>query len=225
MWASRYLVLGPLQRAFKPGCELKEAPVLCGAQRLGKSPLIACLFPESQRGAWFGDTLRFSDKPQQMLESCLGRVLVEYAELAAVQIRDNEGMKAFLSRRIDNGVRLAYARLPVILPRRYAVVFTSNQENPLPNDASGNSRYVPVACTHGADMDALLEAEREQLWAEGLWRYRQGERANLPRALYEAQERATENARSKDNAIEDKLAEFDPGASERLDDLGAALRV
>ena len=219
IWASRYLFLGPLQRAYRPGCELKESPVLCGAQRLGKSPLINALFPESQRGAWFGDTLRFSDKAQQMVESCLGRVLVEYAELSAVGIKDNEAMKSYLSRRIDNGVRLAYARLPVILPRRYAIVFTSNKKNPLPNDPSGNSRYVPVQCSHGADMDALVDSERKQLWAEGLYRYRQGERANLPRDLYEAQERACETSRSKDPALEDKLAEIPDGTLLQLDEL------
>ena len=219
IWASRYMVLGPLQRAYKPGSELKESPVLCGAQRLGKSPLIAALFPECHRSQWFGDTLRFSGKPQEMVEATLGRVLVEYAELAAVQVKDNEGMKAFLSRRVDNGVRLAYARLPVILERRYAVIFTTNEDDPLPNDASGHSRYVPVQCKSGTDMDVFMDGEREQLWAEGLWRWRRGEKANLPRDLYEAQERATGDARTKDAALEDQLAEMPVGCALKLSEL------
>ena len=225
LWSSRFVYMASIQRAYEPAAFIKESPVLIGAERLGKSPFLSRAFPPEFRPAWFTDALAYSDDPKQMLESTLGVVLCEFAELSAVRIRDKEHFKAFLARQVDNGVRLAYARTPVSIPRRFAIVFTSNEQNPLPNDAGGNSRFVPVYCTQGCDIDALLDAERDQLWSEALHRYRAGERANLPYALHGAQRRAVEGARATDS-LESSVATLEvPPGGLTLEEIGRQLQM
>ena len=141
-----------------------------------------------------------------MIESTLGAVLVEFAELTAVRIHDREALKTYLAAPVDR-TRLAYARNPEPIPRRFVVVFTSNSPECLPPDPSGHSRFVPVTCTHGSAVETLLGAERPQLWAEALWLYRQGERAGLPRHLAGVQAAATERARARDS-LEDLIASW-----------------
>ena len=45
-WASVYLCLGAVQRAYEPGGLLREIPILIGPQRLGKSQLLSHLLPQ-----------------------------------------------------------------------------------------------------------------------------------------------------------------------------------
>ena len=44
-WASRYLVLGVIQRTYEPGCKLDEIPVLIGPQGIGKSAVLRAILP------------------------------------------------------------------------------------------------------------------------------------------------------------------------------------
>ena len=66
---------------------------------------------------------------------------------------------------------------------------TTNSDDCLPNDSSGNRRFVVVELPHGCDV-AAASVDRAQWWAEAWTRYHAGERANLPRDLHaEAAER------------------------------------
>ena len=64
--------------------------------------------------------------------------------------------------------------------RRFVMVGTTNNESDLPNDPSGNRRFVPVPLAHGTNVEAFMSENRAQLWAEALHLYRAGERASLP---------------------------------------------
>ena len=222
-WASIYPYLGAVQRTYEPGCRIKESPVYIGPQRFGKSPYLEAAFPPPMREAWFSDALAYNQDAKKMIESTLGKVVVEFAELSAVRVYDREALKSYLSAPVDR-TRLAYARMPEALPRRFVLVFTSNQEQCLPPDPSGYSRFVPVTCTHGSNVEALLDVERPQLWSEALWLYRQGERAGLPRELYGAQERATDAARATDS-LEDQVADLDAPGEWTLAAIGARLNL
>ena len=220
-WASIFPYLGAVQRTYEPGCRIKQSPVLIGPQTIGKSPFIEGAFPPAMQGPWFSDSLAYNSDSKTMVEATLGAVLVEFAELSAVRIHDREALKTYLAAPTDR-VRLAYARRPEVLPRRFVVVFTSNNGQCLPSDPSGHSRFVPVTCTHGCNVEALLDAEREQLWAEALWLYRQGERANLPRDLEGVQAKATERARVRDS-LEDQIAMIDEPGELTLDAIAKLL--
>ena len=210
-WASTYLTLGAIQRSYEPGGLLREIPILIGPQRIGKSQLLSNLLP-ADRPDWFSDSVCVSDPTQKRVEGMLGRVIVELSELTGFRRAELESLKAFISRRDDGATRLAYRRDTETALRRCILVGTSNDQECLPNDASGNSRYVPIQCSKGSHIEPFMAQWRTQLWAEGLALYRDGERANLPRSLMDLQAEHGERHRRKDQVVEDSVAGIDhPG--------------
>ena len=203
-WAGAYLFIGAVQRTKEPGCKLDECPVLIGAQGIGKSAFIRSALPPAHDD-WFSDALCLSDAPKVMTEALLGKVLVELSEMAGSTRAEQDRLKAFLTRRNDNSVRLAYRRNAEALPRRCVLVGTTNRPECLPNDPSGNRRFVPVELRSGCDVESFMRVNREQLWAEALDRHSFGERANLPRKLMADAATVAERHRSKDELIEDWL--------------------
>ena len=207
-WASCYLIVGPCQRANEPGCLLREIPILIGHQRIGKSQFFRSLLPPDEPD-WFSDSLCMSESSQKMVESLLGRVIVEISELTGFRRADLESLKSFISRRDDGSIRLAYRRDPETLQRRCILVGTTNDRECLPNDPTGNSRYVPIQCgVPTKPVEPYLNENRIQIWAEGLAYYRGGIRANVPRRLMELQGEHAEKHRRKDGVIEDSITKI-----------------
>ena len=104
-------------------------------------------------------------------------------------------------------------------------VGSTNEADCLPNDPSGNRRFVVVELMHGCDVEARGAAERVQWWAEALHRYRAGERANLPRDLILLAADRAEDHRDRDSAEEDiRNALVDLGEAFTVNDLYDALR-
>ena len=204
-WASRYLTLGAVQRADDPGAKLDTMPVLIGEQGIGKSALLRELLPPDYP-EWFSDGLHLADHPKVRAEAILGRVTVEVSEMAGSTRADLESLKSFVSRRDDGAVRLAYRRNPEPTPRRCIIVGTTNRERPLPNDPSGNRRFLPVELQYGTNIEAFMDKEREQLWAEAVFRHRRlFEDAKLPRRLHGEAAEAAEKHRNQDVIIEDAI--------------------
>ena len=114
-------------------------------------------------------------------------------------------MKAFISRRDDGATRLSYRRDPETALRRCILVGTSNDAECLPNDPSGNTRFVPIHCVQGSHVEAYMAERREQLWAEALAYYLGGLRANIPRRLKNLQAEHAETHRRKDEISEDAI--------------------
>lgn len=204
-WASAYIFLGAVQRTMEPGCKLDEIPVLIGPQGLGKSALLAQAVPPDMPDL-YGDGLRWDARSQEQVEAVLGRLIVEVPEMGGRRKAEIEGMKAVISRTDDGFVRLAYARAPEPLPRRFIIVATTNEVADLPNDPSGNRRFVPVVVNTGCNVEQAMAEVREQLWAEALAMYRAGRRANLPRDLYAMQRERAEEHRDRDELLEDAIA-------------------
>ena len=140
------ILVGAIHRAFQPGSKLDEIVVLIGGQGIGKSAFLRRLLPYSE---WFSDSLDVSAPVQQQRESLAGHVIVEIAELAGMTRADQEKLKAFLSRTNDKG-RKAYARYETDSPRMCVIAGTTNVENCLPNDPSGNRRFIPIVCNKGS---------------------------------------------------------------------------
>ena len=203
-WASRYLCLGAVQRTYEPGCLLREIPILIGAQDSGKSQLLRNLLPPDQPD-WFSDQLCVSEPSQKQVESILGRAIVELSELMGFRRADLESLKAFISRRDDGAIRLSYRRDPETALRRCILVGTSNDQECLPNDPSGNSRFVPIECPKSSHVEPYLDERRDQLWAEAMALYLKGQRANLPRNMKDMQKEQAETHRRKDQVVEDAI--------------------
>lgn len=163
-------------RAYRPGCKVDTMPVLEGEQGLGKSDslraLVGALGAQSgtPREHRFVDT-RFEPDNKDFLLTVRGRWLVEIAELHGLQKSDREAIKQFLSRQVD-AVRVPYDRVVLDTPRTCVMVGTTNETEYL-SDPTGARRFWPLSCKH-VDL-AWIEANRDQLWAEAVVRYKAGE--------------------------------------------------
>ena len=206
-WASRYLLLGAVQRTRTPGAKLDEIPVLIGPGGAGKSGFGRGLLPD-WADDWHGDSLDLSDDHKSQAEALAGRLIVEISEMAGTRRGDLESLKAFLTRRDDGQHRGAYARSAEASPRRCVMFGTADRADALPPDRNLR-RFVAVTLgpAHGA-VEPWLEEHRDQLWAEAVTRHDLGERANLPRELKPSQTARNAQHRSTDMVLEDVLVEI-----------------
>ena len=200
-WASRYIGIGAIQRAFLPGAKIDEIPILFGDQGSGKSAFVRGWFSESQH-EWHGDGVDLSARSKEQGEQLAGRAVCELSELAGLRKAQIEKLKNFITCQDDGQFRWAYARSPVPSPRFCVFVGTTNEPECLPNDPSGNRRFVVIELAHGCDVQAA-SVDRSQWWAEALARYHEGERASLPRDLHQAAADIAEGHRARDSVEEE----------------------
>ena len=208
-WAAQFLLLGSVARAFAPGMKLDEMPVLIGPQGIGKSTALRLSLPP-EMPELFADGLYLAGSAKERAEALQGRVIVEASEMAGSTRGELESLKAFLSRVDDGAVRLAYRHNPETMLRRCVIVGTTNARDPLPNDPSGNRRFVPVVLT-GGDVGNLidyLDRNRMQLWAEAVALHKEGVHPRLPDEMKTAQAEATERARRRDELLEDAAEQW-----------------
>ena len=207
-WASKAIFMACVQRAWEPGCLLREIVVLVSnTQGVGKSQVLRVIFPPHRRyDPWFTDTWDPTADKVKQAESLQNVVMAEAGELAVATRGDIDALKAAISRRNDYGIRLVWRENPEDLPRRCAMVGTTNRIECLPNDPSGNSRFVPVELPHGTNVEEYMDKHRMGLWAQALQRYLEGERANLPFEMRESQEEHAEQYRKRDELGEEWAA-------------------
>ena len=205
-WVSQFLLLGPIQRAYKPGSKLDEMPVLYGPQGIGKSALLRALLPPEE-DSWFCDSLKLTSDTKTRAETLQGRVVVEVSEMTGATRADLESLKTFITQQDDGTVRFAYRRDPETMLRRCILAGTSNNEFMLPNDPTGLRRFVPIKFNRAKKaVEPYIEEQREQLWAEALIRYHQGMRGGLPYELRAAAAEVAERHRNSDEVLEDQIA-------------------
>ncbi len=218
-WISGVVPTTAVWRCMEPGYQQDVVPVLIGGQGIGKSTYLRALLPDD-RDEWFGDGLSLISDDKARVEATLGRVIVEMSEMAGSTRADREQMKAYISRRNDSGVRLAYRRDPEDMPRRFALAATSNDRSCLPADPTGLRRFAPVeldakiAGCGGERQPAIFVRERiatsrSQLWAEALARYN----ADIPPAMplkleMGAAAEQAEQYRNADEVLEEKLRDW-----------------
>ena len=202
-WVGRFLVMGAVWRTLHPGAKLDETPVLVGPQGVGKSTLLQSLLPPDAT-EWFADGLNCLSTDKEFAEALAGRVIVELSEMRGRSLADIDALKARLTRTNDGYHRGAYARHAETQLRRAIIVGTTNSMAALPNDVTGNRRFVPVNIAAGdpADVRRFLDANRDQLWAEALARCQAGENPRLPDDYKDAQTENNERYRSADELLE-----------------------
>ena len=215
-WGSAQLLLGSVARTFAPGSKLDCSVVLVGAQDIGKSSLLAELFPRNLREkfGWFSDALDLSQSAKVQSESMERRVLIECSEMSGRSKADLDQLKAFLTRTEDGGSRAAYAANPRQVLRRCIIVGTTNDSKSLPNDPTGLRRFLPIQLMHEADVAALMEGLRDQLWAEAMatWQAHGLGGVRLPRGLRIDQAAQAEEHRDADIQYEDFVKANPPEA-------------
>lgn len=173
--ATQVFLMGAIERVFKPG--IKYDLMLCIAdtnQGGGKSTIARFLAVKDE---WFTDDLKRLDD-ENVYRKLQGHWVIEFSEmLATAKAKTVEDIKSFITRQKDN-YKLPYAIYSQDFPRQCVFIGTSNDLDFLPNDKSGNRRFVPVlanskvADKHPLDDEAETRAYIDQLWAEAMYIYR-----------------------------------------------------
>ncbi len=158
-------------RIYRPGCKFDYILVLSGPQGRGKSSLIARM-----SCGWFTDSLA-GIGTKEAYEGIQGFWLVELGELAAMRKTEIETTKNFISKQVDS-YRAAYGRRVEDHPRQ-CVFFGTTNSTAFLRDDTGNRRFWPVRLRDESPVltvwGDLTQAVVDQLWAEAVVRYRNGE--------------------------------------------------
>lgn len=192
-------------RVFSPGCKYDYCLILTGPEGAGKSTLLA-----KMGGKWFNDSVTTMEGKEGM-DQLRRAWIIELGELAGIRRSDVEGVKAFLSKQVDI-YRAAYDRRAAERPRQCVFCGTTNEPLFLKGD-TGNRRFwvIPVepALRRRADWREALDRDRDQLWAEAVARYREGEELYLPERLEEeARKRQEEFNDDSDDPLAGMLRRF-----------------
>lgn len=160
-----YLWTAMAGRVAQPGVKADMVPVLVGGQGLRKSTLIQSMVYDPQLFGRADLTARDAD----LARSSRGKLLLEIAELRGLATRDAESIKAWIDQQTDEWVP-KYSEFATQRPRRFMLMGTSNPPKFL-TDPTGNRRWLPVFLNDYLDIE-YVERFRDQLWAEGLVKFR-----------------------------------------------------
>ena len=75
-WASRFILLGAVTRAFEPGAKLDEMPILLGRGGLGKSTALRYILPQDQPEGCFQTRLTLLARHKNAPRLCRGASLL-----------------------------------------------------------------------------------------------------------------------------------------------------
>jgi len=167
----KWLISG-VAAMFEPnGVAARGVLVLQGSQSIGKTWWFKQLVGENSEFFLEGHTLDPKDKDS--VKSALSRFIVELGEIEATfKKADIASFKSFIGRKSDS-LFLRYSRTESVYPRRTIFCGTVNPEAFL-NDPTGSSRIWTIACTE--DLDSYHKVDVQQVWAQALIAYIQGEK-------------------------------------------------
>lgn len=198
------VMVAAVRRVRQPGVKFDEMLILESAEQgYQKSTLIEAMAVKED---WFSDSVPLNADDKTMIERSSGKWICEIGELQGMRKGEVERIRAQLSRRTDRA-RLAYARLPVEIPRQSILVGSTNADRSAPYlaDINGNRRFWPVEVGR-CDVAGFI-ADRDQIWAEAAVREAQGESIRLAEELWPAAAKE-QSERAVGNAFEDVLGRY-----------------
>lgn len=164
--ACRMWLISGVARIMVPGDQVDYTLALVGRQRAGKTSLLRAL-----AGNYGHNESKISIGERSGYTLLREKWLIEFAEGTDIRHKDMSAVKQFLTAREDNYVP-PYGRMAVTQPRWCFFAVTVNDHEFL-TDETGNARFWPVEI---GDIDVgWVSANREQILAEALVAYRQGE--------------------------------------------------
>ena len=175
--ALKLFMMGAIKRVFEPGCKFENMLCLVGGQGAGKSTFFRFM---AIRDEWFSDDLRNLDD-ENVYRKLQGHWIIEMSEMmATANARSIEGIKSFLSRQKET-YKVPYETHPADRLRQCVFAGTTNRQDFLPRDRTGNRRFIPVnVYPERAEVHILADenAARRyiaQMWAEAMVIYRSGD--------------------------------------------------
>lgn len=217
---TRKALVAAVARIMEPGCKWDYMVVLVGPQGIGKSLILNKIGKQ-----WFSDSLT-TVQGKEAYEQLQGAWIIEMGELAATRRAETEAIKHFLTKREDI-YRVAYGRQVSVFPRQ-CVFFGSTNDDTFLRDRTGNRRFWPVAVGGRRPAKNLwtdfTDEEIDQVWAEAVQLYQEGERLYLPKDL-EAEAQAVQEAHTEESELAGPVREFlDRLLPENWDDMDITAR-
>jgi hypothetical protein len=158
-----YTWTGLAGRCFEPGCKVDMVPVLTGAQGVGKTTGVKAMAPSPETFVEMTLDVREDDQARRMR----GKLVGELGEMRGLDGRDADAIKQWLTRTTEEW-RPLYQEFTSTFQRRLMFLGTTNRDDHLV-DETGERRWLPMLV---GDVDVpAIEADRDQLWAEGLARF------------------------------------------------------
>ncbi len=217
-FAAKWLI-GLIARVEEPGCKMDTALILEGRQGLRKSSALKTL-----TDPWFSDHIpELGSKDAQL--QLQGIWLLEFADMAAFGKAETNRIKSFLSTPVDR-LRVPYGLMAGMYPRQCCFAGTLNPDNAgWVLDTTGARRFWMVLCGvefkpgQQIDIDSLRR-DRDQLWAEAAYRYREGEKWWLDTPGLEQDQRDIADERMEEDAREPRVRDYiAKRSSVRLDEI------
>jgi predicted P-loop ATPase len=163
---ARKSVVAAVARMMEPGCKWDHTLILYGKEGLGKTWWI-----ERMSKGWTAPLGRVDSKDTLIsLQRCW---IATSDEGATMRKADAEALKEFLTRREDV-FRMPYEREAQAHPRHCVIWGTTNDEVFLRNQ-EGNRRFLIVRCEQALDFASMTDHYVDQVWAEAMHLYTQGE--------------------------------------------------
>ena len=174
--ALKLFLMGAIRRVFHPGSKFEVMLCLVGGQGAGKSTFFRLLAVKDE---WFSDDLKKLDD-ENVYRKLQGHWIIEMSEMiATANAKSIEEIKSFLSRQKET-YKVPYETHPADRLRQCVFGGTTNRQDFLPRDRTGNRRFIPVtvyperAEVHILDDEAAARAYISQMWAEAMTVYRSG---------------------------------------------------
>ena len=174
--ALKLFMLGAIRRVFYPGCKFETMLCLVGGQGAGKSSFFRLL---AIKDDWFSDDLKKLDD-ENVYRKLQGHWIIEMSEMiATANAKSIEEIKSFLSRQKET-YKVPYETHPVDRLRQCVFGGTTNRQDFLPRDRTGNRRFLPVMVYPERAQVHILADEKDsrtyfnQMWAEAMAIYRSG---------------------------------------------------
>ena len=174
--AMKIFLLGAIKRVFQPGCKFETMLCLVGGQGAGKSTFFRLLAVKDE---WFSDDLRRLDD-DNVFRKLQGHWIIEMSEMiATANAKSIEEIKSFLSKQKET-YKIPYETHPADRLRQCVFAGTTNRQDFLPRDRTGNRRFIPIpvdaelAEVHILDNEDESRAYIDQLWAEAMTIYNSG---------------------------------------------------
>lgn len=164
---SKYVWTALAGRILKPGVKADMVPVLVGAQGRRKSTAIAALVPDLE--GQFCE-INFHESDENIARKLRGVLTVEIAELQGLGTKEEESIKAFLTRSQEKWVP-KYQEFATEYPRRCVFFGTTNNQHFLA-DTTRNRRWLPFEIGQ-IDIEKIKQ-DRDLLWAEGAHVFKSG---------------------------------------------------
>jgi len=175
--AMKIFLLGAIKRVFQPGCKFETMLCLVGGQGARKSTFFRLLAVKDE---WFSDDLRRLDD-DNVYRKLQGHWIIEMSEMiATANAKSIEEIKSFLSKQKET-YKVPYETHPADRLRQCVFAGTTNRQDFLPRDRTGNRRFIPIpvdaelAEVHILDNEEDSRAYIDQLWAEAMTIYNSGD--------------------------------------------------